>query len=1632
LEEREGHVHAGGRPVLGQRYVLSTLCQRGLTSTSHLARDLQDEGREVLVVLILSQQASSAPLGQLAMTCEELGRHASPHLARVLQCGREEDVLYLVLEHTPGPPLAERLTHGPLPLLEALRLGRALLRGLHALHAAGGLHGALSPRHILLQEGRSDAALVTGFGILSGERLRPQLNELTSATVAYVSPEQLGLLEQPIGPPADLYAVGVVLYECLAGKPPFASETVGELLRQHLTARPDLHAAGVPRAVNELVRLLLRKDPRDRYQSARAALEDLEALLEDLERGRREPDLVPGAHERRAYLAETAFVGRERELALLEAARLQSARGQGELVLVEAESGGGKTRLLDELAAQALAHGAHILRGQGTSYTAQVPYQLFRGVAWHLLKDLQDEPSAMARLRSTLGPHAVAVSEALPQLESILGTPDEPGLGPEALGEQRILAALAALLDALGTPERPALLLLDDAQWADTLTWRVLETWQRRGLESGRRYTLVVLAFRSEEVDAAHPLRSLPAELHVVVGALTPEETRKLTASMAGPLPEEVQELVVQLSQGNPFLASETLRGLVESGALRAAPSGWRVEPSAMAAARASHVAATFLVQRIQLLPEECLQLLRTGAILGREFYVERVAALVGQPFGSVMEMLEEPLRRHILWRSEQGRLTFSHDRLRETLLALMPEEEKRVLHRRIALELRAREEEASFELAYHFDAAGEPEAALPHALAAAEQARRRYALELSERHYRIAERNSEHSEPGLRQRILEGLGDVLMLRGQYEEAALRLNSARALAEGALARARVDGKLGELAFKRGDMEGSISALRRGLGLLGRSVPTRSWSTVLRTAGEAGVQLLHTLLPRHWVARRSREGAQAELLAVRLYSRLAYASWFSQGRMACLWSHLRELNLAERYPDSPELAQAWSEHAPVMTLVPLFGRAAEYAERSLTLRRKLGDTWGQGQSLNFRGVALYCASRLDEALTSLREAVELLERTGDVWEANLAREHIALALYRRGDLREAIAAGQEVVRRGREVGDVHAIRMGLDAWAKASGGQVPEDLVLAELERAREDSHTLAQVLQAQGVRFLHLRQPAEAAESFRRAWEVAEAASIRQEYTVPALPWLATALREEAERTPALAVERRNHLLRQALEAARRGHRLAFRYRNNLPHALRERGLVTALLGRPHKGRALLERSLLVARQLGMRHEETLSREALERLESDGPGKLLEPEGPPGARETLSLVDRFPRVLEAGRRLASALSEEAVVAAARDALQELLRAEEVFVLRGATLEELERAAAESPAGPGASSLRRMVDLGRPVTLSDEEPDSGGGAPLSTSLRGAVCAPIFVRGELAGCCGAIHRQVKRLFGEEEVRLAQYVATLAGAALENARNFGRVEALSEERGRLYEQAQVALRLRDDFLAIAAHELKTPLTALSLQLQAGVAALARTGGPQGSPVEARLQASQAQTQRLARLVDELLNVASIEQERLLLTPREVDLAELVRDVLLRHQPSLERAGCQVESRLPESLPGWWDPLRLEQVVANLLENAAKYGAGYPVMVTLEGEGEWARLTVSDRGIGISPEDQARIFERFERAVSVRHYGGFGLGLWIVRQIVEAMGGRVRVASQPEQGSTFTVELPRVAQARPATPPG
>lgn len=225
---------------------------------------------------------------------------------------------------------------------------------------------------------------------------------------------------------------------------------------------------------------------------------------------------------------------------------------------------------------------------------------------------------------------------------------------------------------------------------------------------------------------------------------------------------------------------------------------------------------------------------------------------------------------------------------------------------------------------------------------------------------------------------------------------------------------------------------------------------------------------------------------------------------------------------------------------------------------------------------------------------------------------------------------------------------------------------------------------------------------------------------------------------------------------------------------------------------------------------------------------------------------------------------------------------------------------------------------------------------------------------------------------------------------------------------------------LRARDDFLAIAAHELRNPMTPISARLELLLAKAHQMSNGVPPGLVQGLEHLERLVSEYLRRATTLLDVARVSSGTLDLQTADIDLSALIRQVAINMEPLAECAGCRIRMSVEDGIIARCDPMAIEQILENLLSNAIRFGSGQPVEVAFAGDGGFARLSVRDRGIGISDHDQELIFERFRRSSPVRPNGGFGVGLWVTRQLVRAMQGEIGVSSKPGAGSTFVVRLP------------
>jgi signal transduction histidine kinase len=333
------------------------------------------------------------------------------------------------------------------------------------------------------------------------------------------------------------------------------------------------------------------------------------------------------------------------------------------------------------------------------------------------------------------------------------------------------------------------------------------------------------------------------------------------------------------------------------------------------------------------------------------------------------------------------------------------------------------------------------------------------------------------------------------------------------------------------------------------------------------------------------------------------------------------------------------------------------------------------------------------------------------------------------------------------------------------------------------------------------------------------------------------------------------------------------------------------------------------------------------------------------------------------------------------------------------------VDETARAAAAGPRPPG---LSYVVGQGQSLLVADVSPfvleriDPAQSARYARlGVRSAMAIPLTVAGKTFGVMSLF--ATDRHYRNEDLALAEDVAERAAAALEN--------------GRLYEVARQAIEARDEFLVLAAHELRTPLT--SLQLAADEALRRERPGSTASE-RARSETIARQVRRLGALVEHMLDASRIRVEGIALSLESCDLRSIVQDRAMAAAERARRRGGAITVVGESPIVGCWDRGRLAQVVDEGLDNAIKFGGGKPIAVTVERDGPSATLTIHDRGAGVPPDRLPHIFSPFERAVSRKHFGGLGLGLYIAKAIVDAHGGSIEVHSRLGHGATLIVRLP------------
>jgi len=699
----EGEIGRGGMGTV--RRAQDTLLDRQVAIKTLAADALEDEARQHL----LDEARAAARLNH-------------PNIVSLFDAGQSDGTAYIVMELVEGRSLHEAQ---PDSLEGVIDVARQVCEALAHAHAHGIVHRDLKPENVIVTA--DGHVKLLDFGLARPIASRLSTEGGISGTVFYLAPELA--MGRSVDVRADLYSLGVMLYELSTKRLPFTADDPLAVVTQHLhapvvpprTIRPDL-----PPALERLILALMAKQPEDRPPDALA----VERALAEIRQGSASGEAAAGDEVRIDVLARGRLIGRRREVDRLRGLWSEALAGTCVLALVSGEPGVGKTRLAREVVAAARLSGATVLSGGSYEYEATTPYLPFVEAlrVW-----VREEPRQ--RLQAVVDTSAPEIVRMAPEAEEKLGpTPARPPLTPSE-ERLRLFDSLARAFQRMAVPNG-LLIFLDDLHWADSGTLQLLH-YLLRHLRHDR--VLILVAYREVELDRTHPLAEAIVEwnrerrpIRLALGRLSREESAALLASLfqAETVSPEFVEAIQRETEGNPFFIEEVVKALIESGVVYREDGRW--ERKAIEELAIPQSVKEAIGRRLNRLDPVTLEVLHAAAVIGKTFSFGLLSASLSREEGDLLPALDEATASQLVTPVEHEAYVFTHDKIRETLYDEINPIRRRRLHQSVGEALegrRAGESQArAQDMAYHFIAAGDSRRGLEFSLQAAEQARKLYA----------------------------------------------------------------------------------------------------------------------------------------------------------------------------------------------------------------------------------------------------------------------------------------------------------------------------------------------------------------------------------------------------------------------------------------------------------------------------------------------------------------------------------------------------------------------------------------------------------------------------------------------------------------------------------------------------------------------------------------------------------------------------------------------------------------------------------------------------------------------------------------------------------------------------------------
>ena len=1610
----------------------------------------------------------------------------------------------LVQEDFPGVTLQELLERKTLDLRSFLKIGIKVTASLSLLHDNNLVYKNIHPGSIMVS---SDLEMVKLMDFSLASCSSPSL---------YISPEQTGRINRQIDSRTDLYSLGILFYHLLSGQPPFNSEDPLEIVYAHLAREvPSLHQLNpnIPAVLSDIIQKLMRKKMEDRYQTAYALQGDLETcqnllcLQNNAEHIR--PFEIAQNDKPKNFEIPNQLYGREKEFETLEQVYQRVKDGSREILFVSGCSGVGKTSFVQDFSRYIRERNGTFSTGKFDQYKNNVPYTAFIQAFQTILKGLLSESESVVvrwkeKMLNALQPNAQLLVDIIPELELIIGSqPPVPHLAPTE-AQNRFDLVFLRFIQQFASSEKPLVFFLDDLQWADLSSVRLIE---QLVFDGDKQYIMIIGAYRDNEIDATHPIQLLfyklkKAGLDAPIVSLNPLELTHINLLLSNTLncpPREslpLAQVCLEKTKGNPFFLIQFLYMLKEEGLLRLETrhQKWGWDLPMILSQNVTENVIDLMIAKIGKLPLPTVEILTLAACIGNNFEACTLEIVSETNVRVSEEILADLVDRGLIMQNND-QYNFLHDRVQQAAYSLLDEATKLTTHYKIGKLFYEKwagqeQEKRLFEITDHLNLAinlikdsSERYMLADLNLRAGKKAKGSSAYERAFEYFSLGKSLCEEgawlTQYQLRLELHIELAEMAYVCTKFERMEQVAAETLLHCPDVLDQARIYEIMIATYTAQNELEKVLAVSQTILELLGVRFPKqpRLWQVALeylKTSWALQGKQIEDLLNLPLMT------DEKYITIMRILNSTGIGS-YSASYNTIILIVLKALRISLKYGITAETIVAYSGYGYIINmLLNKAEKGYEFGQLALKLQDKLGvKRFDSKIRMMFNMMIRHGKDPLRKTLTDFPETYLSGFASGDLLSAGHSIMQYFVYSYFSGRELTTIEKEMEEHRNAMlKTGHETSIRLcelyrqtslnfaGITKDPCVLIGDHFDERTLLPVYTKSNDRTLVFNIYFHRLIQYFYFHQPEKALENLPYVEDYLD--GVLGTFCMPLVHFYGTLVL--AANFEGLTIYERGRSRIKIKQSIRTLKRLSQSSPENILNKLYLLKAEKARLDRDHfNAGSFYDLAIKYAGTNQFIQEEALANELAasfyRSIGRDETAKFYLHQALAcyqlwGAQAKVKdLSKRYAKLLEnePHRRplpadlpdmdlstiikISQAISSEIVLEELLKLLIKIMLQNSgartvVFIMNYDHKLTIE---AEGNAEDNSIRLLQSLDLDPestdlPIKLINYVVRTGETMTLDGDQHEAsvLCLPVIIKGKVIGLFYLENKLAPGIFTRERLHVLQLLSSQIAVALENAKQYKNLERTIEEHTKKLREKNLALsesnlkleeanQNKTRFVANVSHEIRTPLQGIM-----GLTSLLKKDRQYNGDYVGLIQSS---AESLLRIINDILDISRMESNRWVIEERAFNLRGLLAPIVANYETQARDKGLDLISTISPDLPKYLmgDPLRISQILHNLLNNALKFTHHGQVefSASVQAEDEMrvdVQWIIKDTGIGIPQAKLQSIFASFsqvDNSIS-KKYGGTGLGLTIVKRLVELMQGHIEVESKEEQGSTFRCLLP------------